>query len=213
MSRVLWYNIPNMFDHALEMFEGLDKLPDVTKDDTYSGVYAWYFPECQKDMLIPVYIGQSKNLYNRCHHHHLKLNYLYSLPPVLGEELRPPHHFDTYDNMRVLLNAAGISERPKERFKVLERMEVVSPEELLEREQYYILDYASNVYGFNSAVPFELLYIGDREYLERLWSYLWTSLDSLDENTALGKIQRSRIESYGVKRINNYLEHKNDISQ
>lgn len=195
-----------MFEYALEMFEGLAKLPDVTKADTSAGVYAWYFPECQKGTLIPVYIGQSKNIYNRCHHHHLNLNRLYSRPPALGEEFRPPRHFDTYDSLRALLSIAGISDRPKERFKILEHVEDATAEKLMEKEQFYIISYYSNIFGFNSPVPLELLFHSDREYLEGLWSFLWKSLEYLDESTLIGKVQKGHIEAYGLKRIDEYLK-------
>lgn len=124
----------------------IDKLKDVGVDDKRSGIYLIYIKDIESKDYIPIYIGQSVNIYNRRTAHRMQIKKLF----LEKKELY---------NMMISLNAGKYlyckivstlrnNNKTMEdvKFKIIEYCD----KDLLDsREQYWIKFYESTIYGFN----------------------------------------------------------------
>lgn len=192
--------------HIVERFEDLAKYNQVTKDTTFGGIYAWYFPGLVRDSFLPLYIGQSSNVYQRCQKHHQGLDYAFrhKVQPAGGK-------YTKYYEMKHILELAGVSERPKEEFKVLCRFDGTPVDRQLS-EYLYIYNHGANYFGFNSPLPAELYYMKD--VMEEEWETIVKEtvnmcqivIEDYLEKSKLGEFQKNRLRLAGVNRGEMWLK-------
>lgn len=192
--------------HIIERFEDLTKYKRVAKDTTFGGIYAWYFPGLVRDSFLPLYIGQSNNIYQRCQEHKQSLDYAFR------HKVQPAgSKYSKYYEMKHILGLAGVSERPEEMFRLLCRFDGTPIDRQLS-EYLYIYDHGANYFGFNSPLPAELYYMKDEIGDE--WGTIVKGtvemcqivVEDYLEDSDLGRFQKTRLEEYGITRGKNWLE-------
>ena len=124
----------------------IDKINDVNTKDKTSGIYILYIDNIDLDNLIPIYVGQSKNIYARKNNHKSKIKRLFNLPDeVYNDSIMLNSGEYLYCKLVSTLKNNG-KDMEDIKFKVLE---YCNQEELDEREQYWIKYFESTIYGFN----------------------------------------------------------------
>lgn len=135
------------FEEVKELYNTqIIKLKDVDSKDKTSGIYLMYIEDINENDYIPLYIGQSVNIYTRKSGHKGKIKKFFLLED------------DTYNKMIPLFSGSylyckivsALKNNNKTmdniKFKVLEYCD---KKILDEREQYWISYYESTIYGFN----------------------------------------------------------------
>lgn len=132
----------------------LTEKEEITIEDTgKAGIYALYLTnyindwEIRERLVLPIYIGQSKNLWRRKNEHLNEINHIIDLPEQKINNRLKKHREQGYLYFKIRncieassLNIDNIS------IKCLEYCDI---NELNEREQYYIQKYCGIEYGFN----------------------------------------------------------------
>ena len=179
-------------EYKNNLLKSIDETQDVTFKDKCAGIYMIFIKDMEMKTIIPVYIGQSKNLYNRIANHKVEIRKLLSVDK------------DTY-NSNISKNAgkyiyckivSTLLNNHKDFDDICFRViEYCSNKDLDEREQYYINNFGSIRFGFNqmncivetNKVINEVLY-GDNikvEYykeLKGLVTHILKELNSYDIN-------------------------------
>ena len=132
---------------------------DLDNIDKKSGIYAIYIKDFDYKLMkyetriLPVYIGQSKNIYTRMQSHQKRINEVFSYTiNEFNKNLKKQKEKQyMYHKIRKCINDTGMSQ-DNIKFKVLEYCE---ESKLLEREKYYIDLYKTESFGFNqlSSIP------------------------------------------------------------
>ena len=140
-------DIVKEFKNVVKDFEKLkNELRDIDTSDKTSGIYLLYIDGLNLNNLIPVYIGQSVNLYNRRTSHRGDTKKLFVLsteeynkqiPLNAGKYLYCKLVSTLKNNNKTLADI---------KFKVLEHCE---KEKLDDRENYWINYFETTIYGFN----------------------------------------------------------------
>lgn len=135
------------FKKVLNEFKKIkNELKDVDTSDKTSGIYMLYIDDLSLDNLIPVYIGQSVNLYNRRTSHRGKTKKLFMLSTE-DYNKQIPLNAGKYLYCKLVSTLRNNNKTLEDvKFKVLEHCE---KEKLNARENYWINYFEAPVYGFN----------------------------------------------------------------
>ncbi|MBO5005060.1 MAG: hypothetical protein J6D03_07460 [Clostridia bacterium] len=149
-------NFENFKDTAINEIE---VKKDLDNTDKKSGIYAIYIKDFDYKLMkyepriLPVYIGQSKNMYTRMQSHQKRINEVFSYTiNEFNKNLKTKKESQyMYHKIRKCINDTRITQ-DNIKFKVLEYCE---ESKLLERENYYIDLYKTESLGFNqlSSIP------------------------------------------------------------
>jgi len=135
------------YNETLKEFEKMkEELKDIDTSDKTSGIYMLYIDGLTLDNLIPVYVGQSVNLYNRRTSHRGNTKKLFELNT---EEYNKqiPLNAGKYLYCKLVSTLKNNNKTLEDiKFKVLEHCE---KDKLDERENYWINFFESTIYGFN----------------------------------------------------------------
>lgn len=155
------------FERCKKEFKNLvQNSPKLGQDDKGSGIYCLYIDSPLIIDQIPIYIGQSKNMYGRLLQHQRGLNNILKLNGVEITILhsRPCSYYSCktffgalYNRMFDVILANGIRD-PKDialKAKVVEHCDTCN---LQEKENYYIRKYGADAYGFNQPIVSEWLH-------------------------------------------------------
>lgn len=135
------------FEKVKKEFEQIkNELRDIDTSDKTSGIYMMYIDDLGFDNLIPLYIGQSVNLYNRRTSHRGNTKKLFVLDTEQYNK-QIPLNAGKYLYCKLVSNLRNNNKTLEDvKFKVLEHCE---KEKLDERENYWINYFESSIYGFN----------------------------------------------------------------
>lgn len=135
------------FKEAKTEFEEIkNTVKEIDTSDKMSGIYIMYIEGLNFDNLIPIYIGQSVNLYNRRTSHKGRIKRLFVLNKEEYNE-QIPKNAGKYLYCKIVSTLKNNKKSLEDvKFRVLEYCE---KEKLDERELYWISFFESSVYGFN----------------------------------------------------------------
>ncbi|MBR0427093.1 MAG: hypothetical protein IJK18_02675 [Clostridia bacterium] len=135
------------YSEVINDFEKIkNELRDVDTRDKTSGIYLMYIDGISLDYLIPIYVGQSVNLYNRRSSHRGNTKKLYILSKMEYNK-QIPLNAGKYLYCKLVSTLKNNNKTLEDiKFKVLEHCE---KEKLDEREKYWINFFESSIYGFN----------------------------------------------------------------
>ena len=135
------------YNEVLKEFEeAKKKLKDVDTSDKTSGIYMLYIEGLTLDNLIPIYVGQSVNLYNRRTSHRGNTKKLFELSTEQYNK-QIPLNAGKYLYCKLVSTLKNNNKTLEDiKFKVLEHCD---KEKLDERENYWIDFFESTIYGFN----------------------------------------------------------------
>ncbi len=156
-------------DAYLDRYYELFALPELTDQDCVPGVYCWYFENVDaKSDFLPLYIGQSMNLWKRCLAHEKGLKRRFAeLQQLLDTQEAPASEGDYTINycghdslyVRVTNTLMNRSVEPPYvlKFKVIQKTEddALTYDTLMSMERYYIHYYGSDLLGFNDPLFLE----------------------------------------------------------
>lgn len=135
------------FKEAKTEFEEIKNTEkEIDTSDKMCGIYIMYIEGLNFDNLIPIYIGQSVNLYNRKTSHRGSIKRLFVLRKEEYNE-QIPKNAGKYLYCKIVSTLKNNKKSLDDvKFRVLEYCE---KEKLDERELYWISFFESSVYGFN----------------------------------------------------------------
>lgn len=126
--------------------EKINLLKDVDTKDNTSGIYIFYIENLISDNLIPIYVGQSKNIYNRKNKHRSEAKKLFDLSKEIYNR-RITLSSGKYVYCKLVSTLKNNNKTLDDvKFKVLEYCD---EKDLIEREKYWIEYFEATIYGFN----------------------------------------------------------------
>lgn len=136
-----------------KVIKELEHKKELDNADNKSGIYAIYIEnydyKCMKyeECIIPIYVGQSKNIYQRMLSHKKKLKEIFSYSiDDFNKNLKTKKESQyLYHKIRKCVNDSNLTQE-NIKFKLLEYCE---ESKLLEREKYYIDLYKTESFGLN----------------------------------------------------------------
>jgi len=175
---------------------------DLENTDKKSGIYAIYIKNFDYKLMkyepciLPVYVGQSKNIYTRMQSHLKKLNEIFSYTiNQFNKNLKTKKEGQyLYHKIRKCINDTTITQDNIE-FKVLE---YCKEDELIEREKYYIDLYKTESFGLNQLSSIQKMVItnvceiSDKETIDIL------NLIAKDINQVI----EDKVRNYGFSSFN-----------
>ena len=140
---------------------------EIESTDTKSGIYSIYIDDFNSELMkyekhiIPIYIGQSKDIFNRKKEHEKRIKNIFSYPiDVFNSNLKTKKEGQyLYHKIRKCINEANLSVE-NIKFKVIEYCD---ENKLLEREKQYIETYGSEKFGLNQISSIQKIIMSDIE--------------------------------------------------
>lgn len=179
---------------------------DVDNTDNKSGIYSIYIDNFDykkmkyQERIIPIYIGQSKNIYKRVltHKNKLKTIFSYSINEFNKNLKNKKESQYLYHKIRKCINDTDITEEHI-KFKVLEYCE---ESELLDREKYYIDLYKSESFGLNQYSSVQKIVTSnvDTDTEEQTIDIL-TSIDTDTKQILLDKSNNNGFSSFNASML------------
>ena len=148
-----------------KVIEEISNKKDLDNSDNKSGIYAIYIDNFDytkmkyKECIIPIYVGQSKDLYKRMMEHKRKLKSIFSCSKnEFNENLRMKKESQyLYHKIRKCINETK-NKQENIKFIVLEYCE---EDKLIEREKYYIDLYKTESFGLNQLSSIQKIVTSD----------------------------------------------------
>ena len=126
--------------------EQIKELKDVDTKDKKSGIYLIYIEGIDNDNYIPIYIGQSVNIYNRKSRHKVEIKKLFQLEKELYNKMIPLFS-GKYLYCKIVSTLKNNNKTMDDiKFKILEYCD---KKILNNKEKYWINYYQTMIYGFN----------------------------------------------------------------
>lgn len=147
------FEVLTLFDQAKAKYFQVLELNDndiINNKEAVSGIYALFFVSDKIENIIPLYIGQSKNIKNRFRAHKTALNKLFKMTDEqLDEHLRSGKQDGNhlYTKMILFLKAHNLTLKDL-KIKVL-ASNITKTYFRLQKEQEFITYYQTETFGFN----------------------------------------------------------------
>lgn len=191
------------FENSNEkVIKEIEQKEELCNTDNKSGIYAIYIENFDyklmkyEECIIPIYVGQSKNIYQRVLSHKKKLEAIFSYSiDEFNKNLRIKKESQyLYHKIRKCINDTNITEG-NIKFKVLEYCE---ESKLLERERYYIDLYKTENFGLNQLSSIQKIVTSNIEKDSED-----ATMDILDSiSTDINKVLLDKSNNYGFSSFN-----------
>lgn len=185
-----------------KVIKEIEQKKELDNTDTKSGIYAIYIENFNyklmkyEECIMPIYVGQSKNIYKRMLSHKNKLKEIFSYSiNEFNKNLRTKKEGQyLYHKIRKCINDTNLTQE-NIKFKVLEYCE---ENKLLELEKYYIDLYKTESLGLNQLSSIQKIVTSnvDKDSEEE-------TIDILDSiSTDINQVLLDKSKNYGFSSFN-----------